>query len=116
MNADLPAKPSTYTSVSGVAHTLSQTLNETRLLSGPLAGSPVPRDLIPLTCTWLASISRPDARSTVAPAAGRNVTADVMAERLPTTNSGAGIDDPAEYVPAPSSTPRPPDPLGTAPL
>jgi hypothetical protein len=44
------------------------------------------------------------------------VTADVIAGRLETTNSGAGIDDPAEYVPAASSTTSPLDALWNAPL
>src|SRR6476619_735099 len=80
MNADLPENPSAYTSMSGVAQAFSQTLSDTRELSGPLAGLPVPADLTPLTCTWLASMSRSAERSTVAPAAGE--LDDVAAARL----------------------------------
>src|SRR6476619_3699116 len=96
MNADLPENPSAYTSMSGVAQAFSQTLSDTRELSGPLAGLPVPADLTPITCTWLASMSRSDERSTVAPAAGWNVTAEVIAGRFAI--------EPAEYVPPASST------------
>src|SRR4051794_9276178 len=118
MNAALPEKPSTSTSVSVVAQALAQTSSETRLLSGPAAASPVPIDLIPITCTWLASISRLDESRTVAPVAGWKVTADVIADRSAITNSGepSVVVGPAEYVPPASSTMLPLTAFWNAPL
>src|SRR5262245_20531477 len=70
---------------------------------------------MPMTCTWLASMSRSDARSTVAPAAGRNVTADKITGRFATRNFGAGTAVPAEHVPPASSTTSPPVAFWKAP-
>src|SRR5947199_1297147 len=118
MNAAFPEKPSTETSVSVVLQAVAQTSSDTRLLSGPAAGSPVPIDLMPIRCTWLASMSRLDESSTVAPLAAWKVTAEVIAVRFAITNSGdpRAVVGPAEYVPAASSTMLPFTAFWNAPL
>src|SRR5579863_3374846 len=78
MNADLPVKFWTRTSVSVDVHgAASQTFRDTRELSGPPAGSPVPCETMPIMWKWLARMLMSEPRRTVAPVAGSKVIGSV---------------------------------------